>query len=157
MNLNYQKALEQIIHGLNLDLAWEYAAGIQYAQHTSKLKGTVFYSIAKELEEHSKDEIGHAHVLTELIQYLGGIPTTQVASVSTPMDHKEMLRQVLQGKYDAISRYLQRIYQFEALGMYDSAQKIRDIVVTEQKHAKDLEIALGIEKTLVQPIKLSID
>jgi bacterioferritin len=73
------------------------------------------------------------------------------------MDNREMLRQDLQGEYDAIRRYLQRIHQLEALGMYDSAQKIRDIVVTEQEHAIDLEIALGIEKTLVPPTKLSFE
>lgn len=71
------------------------------------------------------------------------------------MNNEEMLRQDLQGEYDAIRRYLQRIHQLETLGMYDSAQKIRDIVVTEQEHALDLEIALGIEKPLIPPTKLS--
>ncbi|SFA47376.1 bacterioferritin [Parageobacillus thermantarcticus] len=131
--MNNQKAIEQIVHGLNLDLAWEYATGIQYAQHASMLKGAAYFAVAEELAEHSKDEFGHSIVLSELIQYLGGIPTTQVASVYTSMDNREMLRQDLQGEYDAIRRYLQRIHQLEALGMYDSAQKIRDIVVTEQE------------------------
>lgn len=156
-NLNNQKAIEQIVNGLNLDLAWEYAAGIQYTQHASMLKGTAYFAIAKELEEHAKDEFGHASILSELIQYLGGIPTTQVAPISTSMDNNEMLRQDLKGEYDAIRRYLQRIHQLEALGMYDSAQKIRNIVVTEQEHAIDLEIALGIEKTLVPPTQLSFE
>ncbi len=155
--LNNQQAIEQIVHGLNLDLAWEYAAGIQYAQHASMLKGAAYFAVAEELEEHSKDEFGHAIVLSELIQYLGGIPTTQVAPIGTSMDNEEMLRQDLQGEYDAIRRYLQRIHQLEALGMYDSAQKIRDIVVTEQEHAIDLEIALGMEKTLIPPTKLTFE
>lgn len=66
-----------------------------------------------------------------------------------------MLRQDLQGEYDAIRRYLQRIRQFEALSMYDSAQKIRDIAVTEQEHAIDLEMALGIEKKEIPAPKFS--
>ncbi|PZE22200.1 ferritin-like domain-containing protein [Paenibacillus xerothermodurans] len=150
-----QQALEQIVHGLNLDLAWEYAAGIQYAQHASLLRGAAYFAVAEELQEHSKDEFGHAIVLNELIQYLGGIPTTRVAPVAVSMDNNEMLRQDLQGEYDAIRRYLQRIHQLEAVGMYDSAQKIRDIVVTEQEHAIDLELALGIEKNLVPPTQLT--
>ncbi|MFV9509730.1 hypothetical protein [Tepidibacillus sp. LV47] len=39
-----------------------------------------------------------------------------------------MLRQDLKAEYEAIQRYLQSIYQLEALGMYDSAEKIREIV-----------------------------
>ncbi len=150
-----QQALEQIVHGLNLDLAWEYAAGIQYAQHASMLSGAAYFAVAAELEEHSKDEFNHAIELSKLIQYLGGILTTQVAPRATSRNNKEMLRQDLQGEYDAIHRYLQRIQQYEALGMYDSSQIIRDIVVTEQEHAIDLEVALGIEKTLFGPTKLS--
>ncbi|MBP3041683.1 ferritin-like domain-containing protein [Bacillaceae bacterium Marseille-Q3522] len=155
--MNNQKALEQIVNGLNLDLAWEYAAGIQYAQHASLLKGAAYFAVAEELAVHSKDEFGHALELSELIQYLGGIPTTQVAPVYTSMDNEEMLRQDLQGEYDAIRRYLQRIQQLEELRMYDSAQKIRDIAVTEQEHAIDLEIALGIEKNLFPATKLSFE
>lgn len=154
-HLNNQQTLEQIVHGLNLDLAWEYAAGIQYAQHASMLKGAAYFAVAEELEEHSKEEFGHAIVLSELIQYLGGIPTTQVAPVSTSKDNTEMLHQDIGGEYDAIRRYSQRIHQLEELGMYDSAQKIRDIVVVEQEHAIDLEIALGVEKNLVPPTKLT--
>lgn len=153
--LNNQKPIEQVVHGLNLDLAWEYAAGIQYTQHASMLKGAAYFAIVEELEEHAKDEFAHAAVISTLIQYLGGIPTTQVAPTSTSMDNKEMLRQDLQGEYDAIRRYMQRIHQLESLGMYDSAQKIREIAVTEQEHAIDLEIALGIEKTQIPPTKLT--
>ncbi|MBL3647389.1 ferritin-like domain-containing protein [Bacillus vallismortis] len=153
--MSNQEAIEQIVYGLNLDLAWEYAAGIQYAQHASLLKGAAYFAVAEELQEHSQDEFGHAVVLNELIQYLGGIPTTQVAPVYTSMDNDEMLRQDLQGEYDAIRRYLQRIRQFEALGMYDSAQKIRNIAVTEQEHAIDLEMALGIEKKEIPAPKFS--
>jgi bacterioferritin len=57
-----------------------------------------------------------------------------------------MLRQDLQLEYDALNRYLLRIKQLEDLGLYDSAQKIRDIAAVEQEHAIDLEKALGIRK-----------
>ncbi|RYM06631.1 ferritin-like domain-containing protein [Sporolactobacillus sp. THM7-7] len=155
--MNHQEALKQAVDGLNLDLAWEYAAGIQYAQHAAMLSGAAYFAVAEELEEHSKEEFGHATELSVLIQYLGGIPTTQVAPVATSRDNEEMLRQDLQGEYDAIRRYLQRIRQLEALGMYDSAQIIRNIVVTEQEHAIDLEVALGIEKTVFPPTELTFE
>lgn len=138
--------LEQIISGLNLDLSWEYAATIQYIQHASMLTGPEYAAIIDELLEHAQEEHEHAVILSDLIQYLGGIPTVEVANRLTSLNNAEMLRQDLQAEYDAIRRYLQRIEQLEALHLYDSAQKIRNIVVVEQEHAIDLEKALGIQK-----------
>ena len=152
-----KKALEQIIYGLNLDLAWEYAAAIQYTQHASMLNGAEFFAIIEELQEHANDEFGHAQILSDLIQYLGGTPTVQVAPIGTSYSNKEMLQQDLQGEYEAIQRYLQRIQQFESLGMYDISEQIREIAAEEQEHANDLEIALGIEKTMFGPQKLSFE
>lgn len=48
--------MEDIIEGLNLDLAWEYAAAIQNAQHASMLKGAQYVAVIEELEEHTKEE-----------------------------------------------------------------------------------------------------
>jgi len=138
--------LEQVINGLNLDLSWEYAATIQYIQHASMLTGPEYAAVIDELLEHAREEHEHAVILADLIQYLGGVPTVEVAERLTSLSNVEMLRQDLQGEYDAIRRYLQRIEQLEALRLYDSAQKIRNIVVVEQEHAIDLEKALGIQK-----------
>jgi bacterioferritin len=141
-----QQQLDQIISGLNLDLSWEYAAMIQYIQHASMLTGPEYTYVIQELLEHAQQEHEHAVIISDLIQYLGGIPTVEVATRLTSLNNVEMLRQDLQAEYDAIRRYLQRIEQLEALHLYDSAQKIRNIVVVEQEHAIDLEKALGIQK-----------
>ncbi|MEW6447371.1 MAG: ferritin-like domain-containing protein [Bacillota bacterium] len=145
--MKYQKQLEQIIKGLNLDLSWEYAAMIQYIQHASMLTGPEYTRVIDELLAHAQQEHEHAVILSDLIQYLGGIPTVETAERLTSLDNKEMLRQDLKAEYDAIRRYLQRIEQLEMLHLYDSAQKIRNIAAVEQEHAIDLEKALGIQKT----------
>lgn len=148
----YDQQLEQIINGLNLDLSWEYAAMIQYIQHASMLTGPEYVAIIDELLEHAQNEHDHAVILADLIQYLGGIPTVEVAARQTSLNSVEMLRQDLRAEYDAIRRYLQRIEQLEAFHLYDAAQKIRNIVVVEQEHAIDLEKALGIQKLHPSPI-----
>ena len=144
--MTYQQNLEKIIEGLNTDLAWEYAAVIQYIQHAASLTGPEYFAVIKELEEHAEEERAHAVVVSDLINYLGGVPTVQTGTRLTSLNNKEMLLQDLQWEYGAIRRYLERIQQFEALGLYDSAQKIRNIVIEEQEHAIDLEIALGIDR-----------
>lgn len=141
-----KRAIDEVINGLNLDLAWEYAAGIQYTQHASMLKGAAYFALVDELEEHAREEFNHARILSEIIQFLGGIPTIEAATRLQSMNSKEMLQQDLKAEYDAIRRYNNRIAQLESLGMYDSSQRIRNIIVEEQEHAIDLEVALGIEK-----------
>jgi len=144
--MSNQIQLEQVISGLNLDLSWEYAALIQYVQHASMLYGPEYTAVIDELLTHAEQEHEHAVIISDIIQYLGGIPTVEVANRLTSLSNTEMLRQDLQGEYDAIRRYLQRIEQLEALHLYDSAQKIRNIVLVEQEHAIDLEKALGMQK-----------
>jgi len=98
------------------------------------------------LEQHSREELDHAIIISDLINYLGGVPTVQVANRLVSGSNVEMLQQDLQGEYDAIRRYNERIRQLEAIGLYDSAQKIRNIALQEQEHAIDLEVALGIDR-----------
>lgn len=137
---------QQIIAGLNTDLMWEYAALVQYIQHASMLTGPEYVAVIQEELQHAQDEHQHAVILADLIQYLGGIPTVEVAERKVSESNVEMLQQDLQGEYEAIARYLQRIQQLESCGLYDSAQKIRNIAAVEQDHAIDLEKALGIRK-----------
>jgi bacterioferritin len=146
--LTVQQSLAKIIEGLNLDLANEYSALIQYIQHAASLTGPEYFAIISELEKHAEQERGHAVIVSDLINYLGGTPTVQAGARLTSPDNHEMLSQDLQSEYDAIRRYNERIAQFESLGLYDSAQKIRDIAKEEQEHAIDLEIALGISRKI---------
>ncbi len=144
--MDYQKSLDEIVNGLNIDLSWEYAAMIQYIQHAAVLRGAEYFAVIDELKEHAEEEHKHAVIVSDLINYLGGVPTVQTGVILTSPSNVEMLRQDLQREYETIRRYLERIRQLEMLGLYDSSQKIRDIVVEEQEHAIDLEIALGIDK-----------
>ncbi|MGE5592316.1 MAG: ferritin-like domain-containing protein [Betaproteobacteria bacterium] len=137
---------DEILAGLNLDLMWEYAAMIQYIQHASMLTGPEYVAVIQEELQHAQDEHEHSVIVADLIQYLGGVPTVEVADRATSPDSATMIAQDLQAEYDAIGRYLTRIQQLEAFGLYDAAQKIRNIVLVEQNHAIDLEKALGIRR-----------
>lgn len=138
--------LDQIIRLLNLDLAWEYAAMIQYIQHASMLTGPEYTAIIQEELQHAQAEHEHAVMLATQIQYLGGVPTVSVAEIKTSLDNVEMLRQDLQAEIDALTRYRQRIEQLEAMHLYDVALVIRQIALVEQEHIINLEKALGIRK-----------
>ncbi len=135
---------EQLVELLNKDLALEYSACVQYVQHQGVLKGAMYQSIQKELAIHAQEELAHAVILADQIDYLGGVPSVDVPEPKISPDNEEMLRQDLAGENDAIARYIERIKQAEALDLYHLAGQLRNILSVEQEHAMDLEQALGV-------------
>ncbi|MCK5423176.1 MAG: ferritin-like domain-containing protein, partial [Deltaproteobacteria bacterium] len=111
--------------------------------HSAVMTGAAYGDIIKELKIHANEEIGHAMVLADQIDYLGGVPTVDVVPAKVSQDNIEMLEQDLEGENDAIARYIQRIEQAEALKLLALSQKLREILIMEQEHAMDLEQALG--------------
>lgn len=135
--------IEKLIELLNRDLELEYSAAIQYINHAAVMTGAEFGDIIKELKIHANEEIQHAMILADQIDYLGSSPSVNVGTIMTSNDNKEMLQQDLDGEEDAINRYKIRIEQAESLKEYALAQQLRTILATEQEHAMDLKQALG--------------
>lgn len=134
---------EQLIAELNKDLEWEYAAAVQYVQHAAALTGAQYDAIKKELVIHSQEEMQHAVMLAEQIDFLGGVPTVDIERRDIAADAREMLKQDLWGEDNAISRYKERIAQAEALQEYGLRRVIEDILIQEEEHKRDLQDALG--------------
>jgi bacterioferritin len=102
-------------------------------------------SIAAQLEEHAKQELQHALIISRQIDYLGKMPTVSPKPVKTSDDPKQMLRLDLDNENETIRNYRERVRQCEALGEYAMAEQIREILVNEQDHQIDLATALGEE------------
>jgi bacterioferritin len=129
---------EKLLIELNKDLEWEYAAAIQYIQHACVMTGAQYESIQKELIIHSQEEMQHALMLSEQIDFLGGIPTVNVEKIETSINTLEMLKQDLAGEEQAIQRYKERIEQTELLKEYGLRRTIEDILIQEEEHKRDL-------------------
>src|SRR5207249_9197497 len=82
---------DEIIRGLNEDLAREYKAVIQYVVFSSTLKGAEYGDIAEQLKKHSPQELGHAVEVAKQIDYLGGDPTVKGKDAEYSHDSKSML------------------------------------------------------------------
>jgi bacterioferritin len=134
---------EELLDRLNADLAWEYAAMIQYVQHASVITGAEYESIIAELLVHASEEMQHAINLSDQIDFLGGVPAVDVQTIKTSGESKEMLAQDLAGELDAIERYKERIAQAEALREYGLRRVLEDILIMEEEHARDLMTVLG--------------
>ena len=137
-----ETAMKQLLSELNKDLEWEYAAAIQYVQHAATINGPQFDSIQKELLIHAQQEMQHAVMLSEQIDFLGGVPTIDVEKRDISPDSLEMLRQDLAGEENAITRYKERIGQAEQLKEYGLRRVLEDILIQEEEHKRDIANAL---------------
>ena len=132
-----------LLEELNKDLEWEYAAAIQYVQHASAMTGAQYDSIQKELVVHSQEEMQHALMLSEQIDFLGGTPTVDVEQRQTSKNTLQMLKQDLAGEELAITRYKERIAQAESLKEYGLRRILEDILIQEEEHKRDLMTVVG--------------
>jgi len=136
---------EDLIKALNEDLSREYQAIISYVVYSQVLKGPQYMNIAAELEVHAQQELAHALVISNQIDYLGGMPAVVAKPVKTSEKPEDMLRFDLDNENETIRNYRERVSQCEALGEYALGEQIRKILVDEQDHQIALATALGID------------
>ena len=136
---------EQLIAGLNEDLAREYQAIISYVVYSQVLKGAEYMNIAGELEKHAHEELAHALIIANQIDYLGGDPVVVPKPVRTSDKAKDMLKFDLENETTTIQNYRTRVDQCEALEEFAVGEHIREILLDEQDHAIALATALGID------------
>ncbi|MGB9068281.1 MAG: ferritin-like domain-containing protein [Candidatus Acidiferrales bacterium] len=136
---------EKLIEFLNQDLEREYQAIISYVVYSQVLKGAEYMNIAGELEKHAAEELGHALIISNQIDYLGGMPAVKPKAVRTSEKAREMLQFDLENETDTIRNYRERISHCEQLEEYAIAEHIREILLDEQDHLIALATALGID------------
>lgn len=139
------KALKELVDALNEDLAREYQAIIAYTVYSNVLSGAQWMNIAAELKVHAGEELQHAMILADQIDYLGGMPTATPKPVKLSKKAEDMLRFDLDNETETIRNYRQRVKQAEAVGHYALAEQIRQIITQEQDHQHSLATALGID------------
>jgi len=138
-------SVTDLIDALNEDLSREYQAIIAYTVYSSVLSGAQWMNIAAELKLHAAEELQHALILADQIDYLGGSPTATPKPVKLSKKAEDMLRFDLDNETETIKNYRQRVKQAEALGHYALSELLRGIIVQEQNHQHDLATALGID------------
>src|ERR1700734_699528 len=119
---------EKLIEFLNQDLEREYQAIISYVVYSQVLKGAEYMNIAGELEKHAVEELSHALLISNQIDYLGGMPVNVPNPGRTSEKAKDMPRFDLENEKETIQNYTERIHQCDALGEFAMAEHIREIL-----------------------------
>lgn len=136
---------KQLIDALNEDLSREYQAIIAYTVYSQVLTGAAYMNIAEELEKHAKEELNHAIIIANQIDYLGGMPSVTPKPVKTSKKPEDMLRFDLENEVETIHNYRLRVKQAEKLNEYALAEHLREILMEEQDHLIALATALGVD------------
>jgi bacterioferritin len=134
---------EKFVELLNEDLETEYQSIVQYIQHSAVIKGAEHLATIAELRRHLTEEVGHASVLAEQVDFLGGVPTTNVAPPAAATEAMGALRDDLSLERRQLGRYRERFEQAEELGLADVAEALRPLLTQTQEHVRDLETILG--------------
>ena len=128
---------------LNQDLSTEYQSIVQYTNHVATITGAEYLSIVDELKRHLTQELGHAQILAAQVSFLGGSPTTTVATAVAADDSRSALQADLRLEQDQLDRYRERFGQANDLGLADVAEALRPLLEQTQEHVRDLQAALG--------------
>jgi len=137
--------IKELIDALNEDLAREYQAIIAYTVYSNVLTGAQWMKIADELKLHASQELQHAMIIADQIDYLGGKPTATPKLVKLSDKAEEMIGFDLDNETETIKNYRQRVKQAEAIGHYALSEQLRKILAQEQEHQHDLATALGVD------------
>jgi len=130
---------QDLIDGLNGDLAGEFQAILMYTHYSAKLTGPFRRELRALFQAEVADEQGHAQFLSDKIAAMGGEPTTQPRPVPSADQPHEMLGQALTAEKQAIADYTVRIRQAEALGEIGLKVNLENQLADESRHKEEIE------------------
>ncbi len=130
---------QQVAKALNLDLAGELSAIIQYLTYAAKATGPYRPQLAQFFLTEIADEQAHAQFLANKIVALGGEPVTVPRAVTPARTNREMLEAVLAAERQAVADYTQRAKDAEAFGDKGLAVQLEDMVRDESGHSEETE------------------
>lgn len=135
--------MNDLIKGLNEDLAGEYNAIISYLQYSAKVNGPYRPQLVAFLQAEIPDEQNHAQYLADKIASLGGEPTVEPRQVKTSDDTREMLEFIYEAEAQTVENYRKRIDQAEACGEIGLKVQLEDMLSDETTHRDEVRKILN--------------
>ena len=136
------EARQQLIDGLNEDLAAEYQAIIFYNTAAQLMSGINRPELKALFETEVQDELGHAEFLAHKVVAMGGEPTTKPKPVRLGSNNREQVELALEAEKDTIERYHRRVEQADAAGETALKVRLEDLIADETEHAEEMEMIL---------------
>ena len=137
---------QKVINALNVAVAFEHTAAMQYKQHALLVSGLWRKEYEGFFSDQSENALGHAHKFGQKIVALGGIPTVELgAPIRQSTDLEEMLNQDLDLERTALQAYM------DAHALAEDNLPLRVMlenqIESEQEDIEELEMYLGVVQT----------
>jgi len=129
---------EELIKGLNEDLAAEWGTILRYTYQSSKVVGLRGAELREIFEKEIPDELGHAKYLSDVVADLGGEPTTKPKEFEKPEDLKGMIELDMKMELGDVQNYTKHSQMAEELGLTELKVKLEEMAADESKHAREL-------------------
>jgi bacterioferritin len=129
---------DELIRGLNEDLAAELGTVIRYTYQAGKSFGLQGTELRDMLRREVQDELGHATFLTDVIIDLGGEPTTTPKEFPKPEGIRAMLELNLKMELTDVENYSKRAQQAAELGLAELKVRLEEMAADEAGHAREL-------------------
>lgn len=129
---------EQLLQGLNQDLAAELGTVIRYSYQSSKAMGFAGFELREILAGEIQDELGHAAYLMDVIVDLGGEPVTEPQDFEKPDSLKAMLELDLNMEKQDVEHYRAHAQLAEELGLVEVQMRLEEMAADEAGHAREL-------------------
>ncbi|MEK6590696.1 MAG: ferritin-like domain-containing protein [Nitrospinota bacterium] len=140
------KGNEEVVKSLNTVLSMELAAILQYLHHHWTGEGMESQTILPLFKKISMDEMKHAGLIAERINFLEGDPTITPSTIRKYGDLIKMMQDDLAGEYEAIGYYKKVIRLCAEVGDSTSRLMMEEILSDEEGHADIWETTLSEHK-----------
>lgn len=127
--------MKPLVDALNADLSDELAAIVQYMWHHVMVSGKESPEISDIFADTSKDEMRHAEMIADRLDYFGAVPTTIPTSIKVGGKLTKMIEDDLAGEDSAIAGYTAHIKLAAELGDPVTRLMLENILTDEQEHA----------------------
>lgn len=129
-----QKASPKLMELLNQAIAREVQVSIQYMWQHVLWSGVKGYAVKDAFKSIAIDEMKHAEMIAERLNYFGGIPTTKPTPIFIGTTLKEMVAQDQKDEEEAITLYKQIIEVARTEGDDTTGHLFRNILQEEEDH-----------------------
>jgi bacterioferritin len=129
---------EDLIKGLNEDLAAEWGTILRYTYQSSKAVGLRGAELREIFELEIPDEIGHAKYLSDVVADMGGEPTTKPKEFDKPEELKAMIELDFKMEQSDVQNYTKHSKMAGELGLTELKVKLEEMAADESRHARDL-------------------
>jgi bacterioferritin len=127
-------ATEKLLGMLNDAIARELQVTIQYMWQHVMWSGVKGFAVKDSFKEIAIDEMKHAEMIAERLNYLGGVPTTKPTTINVGNDLKAMLEQDKLDEEKAITMYKDIMDAAQAEKDYTTREIFEHILKDEEEH-----------------------